>query len=155
MTKVRGYFGIGIFDGKFPENLGGLWRSAHAFGADFIFTIGARYQRRHSADTTYAARHIPLWEFPDWNAFREMCPSESKIVGIELHEQAKDLPTFCHPQSAIYVLGAEDHGLPEITMMNCDHILQIPSTLCLNVATTGSIVLYDRVAKNSINKSVR
>ena len=36
----QGYFGIGIQNGKTPENLGVLWRSAQNFGASFIFTIG-------------------------------------------------------------------------------------------------------------------
>ena len=34
------FFGIGIFNGKTPENLGVLWRSAQNMGASFIFTIG-------------------------------------------------------------------------------------------------------------------
>ena len=34
------FFGIGIQNGKTPENLGVLWRSAQNLGASFIFTIG-------------------------------------------------------------------------------------------------------------------
>lgn len=53
-----GYFGIGIESAKTPANVGGLWRSAHAFGAAFIFTIGARYPRNHQSRraTAKAAR---------------------------------------------------------------------------------------------------
>ena len=36
----QGFFGIGIQNGKTPENLGVLWRSAQNMGASFIFTIG-------------------------------------------------------------------------------------------------------------------
>jgi len=37
------FFGIGIQNGKTPENLGVLWRTAQNLGASFIFTIGKRY----------------------------------------------------------------------------------------------------------------
>ena len=37
------FFGIGIQNGKTPENLGVLWRTAQNLGASFIFTIGNRY----------------------------------------------------------------------------------------------------------------
>jgi hypothetical protein len=37
----RGYFAIGVEGISKPVNLGNLLRSAHAFGASFVFTIGA------------------------------------------------------------------------------------------------------------------
>ena len=40
---MRGYFGIGIEKSSKPMNAGNLFRTAHAFGADFIFTINANY----------------------------------------------------------------------------------------------------------------
>lgn len=40
----RGYFGIGIYHTKNVLNVGTLWRSAHNFGASFIFTVGMRYR---------------------------------------------------------------------------------------------------------------
>ena len=38
------FFGIGIQNGKTPENLGVLWRTAQNLGASFIFTIGIDMQ---------------------------------------------------------------------------------------------------------------
>lgn len=43
---MRGYFGIGVEGVGKPMNLGNLWRAAHAFGASFVFTVGAAYGRR-------------------------------------------------------------------------------------------------------------
>jgi tRNA G18 (ribose-2'-O)-methylase SpoU len=144
----RGYCGIGIYAGKTPENLGGLWRSAFAFGADYIFTIGARYQRRQQTDTSDATKHVPLFEFDNWTQFMAHgCPRNVEIVGIEIDDRAKPLPTFSHPERAAYVLGAEDKGLPGDAMRKCDRLVYVPTTQCLNVATTGSIVLYDRSMK--------
>tara|TARA_Y100000588_G_C13469038_1_gene591741 strand:+ start:388 stop:540 length:153 start_codon:yes stop_codon:yes gene_type:complete len=38
---MRGYFGIGIEKVSKPMNAGNLFRTAHGFGARFIFTIDA------------------------------------------------------------------------------------------------------------------
>lgn len=39
---VNEYFGIGIQNGKTPENLGVLWCTAQNLGASFIFTINLK-----------------------------------------------------------------------------------------------------------------
>lgn len=144
----RGYFGVGIIGGKSPENLGGLWRSAHAFGADYLFTVGARYRRRCCTDTSDATKHVPLFEFDTFAEFMAHgCPANVEIVGVELAPTAKPLVGFKHPERAVYALGAEDRGLTANVLERCDRIVQIPGSHCLNVATAGSIVLYDRIAK--------
>jgi tRNA G18 (ribose-2'-O)-methylase SpoU len=143
---VRGYFAIGIEAGKSPENLGGLWRSAHAFGAAFIFTIGARYPRRQAMDTTHAQRSVPLFEWADASKFAEV--RDCEVIGIECGQgKPKPLPDFRHPERAIYVLGAEDRGLSSQMLERCDRLIEIPTAYCLNVATTGALVMYDRAAK--------
>lgn len=144
---MRGYFGIGIEAGKTPENLGGLWRSAHAFGAAYIFTIGARYPRQ-ATDTTKAWRHVPLFEFPDVASF--VSSRDCEVVGIECGQgHPKPLPDFTHPERGVYVLGAEDRGLSASMLDACDRLIEIPTTYCLNVATTGALVMYDRLAKTA------
>ena len=60
----RGYFEIGIYQGKTPANLGTLWRSAFQLGAAGIFLIGNRF-KKHASDTTSAYRHIPLRQYTD------------------------------------------------------------------------------------------
>ena len=41
LPTPRGYFAIGVEGISKPVNLGNLPRSAHAFGASFVFTIAA------------------------------------------------------------------------------------------------------------------
>ncbi len=43
---MHGYFGIGAEGVGKPMNLGSLLRTAHAFGARFVFTVGAACGRR-------------------------------------------------------------------------------------------------------------
>jgi tRNA G18 (ribose-2'-O)-methylase SpoU len=144
---MRGYCGIGIMTGKTPENTGMLWRSAHVLGADFIFTIGARY-RTQVSDTMRSARHVPLWEFEDLEQLQSCQPAGSELVAVEMMEEAAELEGFRHPQRAIYLLGAEDVGLPLDAMANADWAVRIPGERSLNVAVAGSIVLYDRLSKS-------
>ena len=147
MNNNRGYFGIGVYKPKTETNIGTLYRSAHSFGADFIFIIGKRYKKQPS-DTLNSTLHLPLYEFTTWEDFKEHLPKGCQIVCIELDERAKDLKTFCHPERAVYVLGAEDNGIPK-EYLKTHQIIQIKGgKYCLNVAVAGSIILYDRINKN-------
>jgi tRNA(Leu) C34 or U34 (ribose-2'-O)-methylase TrmL len=141
----RGYFGIGIYHPKTTENIGTLWRSAHNFGADFIFTIGKRYKKQAS-DTTKAERHIPLYEYSSFEDFKAHLQRGCNIVFVEQAEGAKDLKEITHPEACTYILGAEDYGVPEEIMRGYQKVF-IDTPMCLNVAVAGSIVLFDRQSK--------
>lgn len=144
---VRGYCGIGIVGSKSPLNVGTLWRSAANLGAAFIFTVGRRYPQQAS-DTIKAYRRIPLFHFA---ALADLVmPYDAQLVGVEFDEAARPLPAFAHPERAVYLLGAEDSGLSPDARERCQHLVRIESTNCLNVATAGSIVLYDRAAKEAL-----
>lgn len=142
---TRGYYGIGIYQPKTIENIGTLWRSAHNFGADFIFTIGARYHKEPS-DTTKAWRHVPLYSYKDMDDFKAHIPQGAELVFIEQAEGAVSLVKTVHPEAAVYVLGAEDYGVPEEEMRGYRKV-QIDTPMCINVAVAGSIVMYDRQSK--------
>lgn len=148
---LRGYCGIGIFHPKIEHNIGTLWRSAHCMGASFIFTIGRRYSHQAS-DTTKAYKEIPLFNYRDMEELCENIPHGCKLVGVEQTKTSRPLNNYVHPNNAIYLLGAEDHGLSEQVCMQCHDLIEIPNIpICLNVTTAGSIVLYDRMAK-AINR---
>ena len=142
---MRGYFGIGIESVSKPLNLGSLLRSAHAFGASFAFTIAASLpprQVRH-ADTSDAEDSLPLMQFAGISEF--MLPAGCQLVGIELIDDALDLPSFRHPRRAAYVLGAERASLSPPLLERCDFVCRIPTRFCLNVAVAGALVMYDRM----------
>ena len=142
----RGYFGIGIYGPKMTKNIGTLWRTADIFGADFMFTIGKRYETMRS-DKRKSWKHIPLFEYEDFSIFRGSLPKDSRLVGIELDEHSQPLMTYKHQERAVYLLGAEDFGLPEDVIASCDDIIQLPGDYSLNVSVAGSIVIYDRLLK--------
>jgi tRNA G18 (ribose-2'-O)-methylase SpoU len=139
----RGYYGIGIEHGKSSQNIGTLWRSAFNFDAAFLFTVGRRYTKQAS-DTVAAWRHVPLYNYVTFDDFYRAIPFDCQLVGIELDDRAKPLSTFRHPQRAIYLLGAEDHGLSKEARQRCHHMVVLPGRYCLNVAVAGSLVLHHR-----------
>jgi len=143
---MMGFCAIGIVHTKTPTNLGTLLRSAHAFGAGLVFTVGKRYERQAS-DTTNATLHVPTIHCATIHDLVEHLPFGCKLVGVEITQGATDLRMFKHPERACYLLGAEDRGLSREEMAVCHEILAIRgASACLNVSVAGSIVLYDRVA---------
>jgi tRNA G18 (ribose-2'-O)-methylase SpoU len=139
-------FGIGVYHPKCGVNIGTLIRSAYIFGASYVFTIGKRYKKQ-SSERGYANK-IPVFHYDDFEAFRNSVPSNQKLICIEIDGQSKDLITYKHPKRAIYILGAEDHGLSEEILKASDKdIVHIPGKACLNVSVAGSIVMYDRILK--------
>ncbi|MFT5890834.1 MAG: tRNA G18 (ribose-2'-O)-methylase SpoU [Dokdonia sp.] len=137
------FFGIGIQNGKTPENLGVLWRSAQNLGASFIFTIGNRYAKQAS-DTHNAVKSMPYFHYDTFAEFYKHLPKGARLVGVEMHETSQPLETFEHPRRCVYLLGAEDHGLSKEAIEKSHFLVQFPSELSLNVAVAGSIILYDR-----------
>jgi hypothetical protein len=75
-------------------------------------------------------------------------PRECKLVGIELLEDAVELPSFRHPLNAAYVLGPERAGLSAGLLERCDHVVRIPTRFALNLAVAGALVLYDRLLQH-------
>jgi tRNA G18 (ribose-2'-O)-methylase SpoU len=140
---MRGFYGIGIYHSKTETNVGTLWRSASQLGASFIFTIGKRYKQQ-SSDTHKTWRHKPLYHYDSFSDFQKSRPTNAELVGVELDETAKCLSEFTHPERAIYLLGAEDHGLPTKITQQCQRLITLDGG-SFNVAVAGSIVMYDRV----------
>lgn len=137
------FFGIGILNGKTPENLGVLWRSAQNLGAHFIFTIGKRYAKQAS-DTHNAVKSMPYYHYTTFEDFFSNLPKGTRLVGVELTDKAQDLEHFKHPRRCVYLLGSEDHGLTKEAQEKSHFLIKFKSHMSLNVAVAGSIILYDR-----------
>ena len=106
-NRMRGYFGVGVEGISKPMNVSAIMRTAHAFGASFVFTIRAVYSRHEGrrSDTSDAPEHLPLHEYDGLDDFT--LPRGCDLIGVELTDDAVDLPSFRHPHQAAYVLGPE------------------------------------------------
>jgi len=147
--KRNGYFGIGIEQGKTKFNYWTLFRTAQIFNADFLFTIGKRFEKGHP-DTMKSFRHIPTYSYIDFDDFNNHRPYGCILVGIELIDSAVNLKNFVHPKRVCYLLGAEDNGLTKNAIKKCQYLVKLPGEKSLNVAVAGSIVLYDRIQKGIV-----
>jgi len=141
---MRGYFAVGAEGISKPMNLGAILRTAHAFGASFAFSVNASHRVRdvYQADTAKSVSHVPYYEWADISAMA--LPDNCQLVGVELTEEAVDLPAFRHPLCAAYVFGRERGSLTEEMQARCQHIVKIPTKFCVNVSVACAITLYDR-----------
>jgi len=142
---MRGYFGIGVEGVSKGGNIGAVFRTAHAFGASFVFTVEPRtdVSEYREADTSNAAETLPFYVYdkPSDMALPQGC----QLVGIELLDQSIDLPSFRHPRNAAYILGSERGGLSPEVVERCHHVVKIPMRFSLNLSVAGALVMYDRV----------
>lgn len=142
---MRGYFGVGAEEISKPMNLGALMRTSHAFGASFFFTVNANPKVRdaYNADTSRSFDHVPY--YPWANVDEMKLPKGCALVGIELTDDAVELPRFQHPQAAAYVLGRERGSLSPEMLVRCQFVVKIPTKFCINVGLAGALVMYDRL----------
>jgi tRNA G18 (ribose-2'-O)-methylase SpoU len=141
---MRGYFGIGAEGISKPMNLGNLIRSAHAFGASFVFLVDAHHTVSDApSDTSHTQEQLPVYRF---DAVQELIlPKGCALIGVELLDEAFDLPSFRHPLNAAYVFGPERGSLSPAMVARCAHVVRIPTRFCINLAAAGAIVMYDRM----------
>ena len=145
MDFMRGYFAIGVEGISKAMNVGSLFRTAHAFGAGFVFTVAATYERGEGgkSDTSDAPGHIPFYSVPDIGSL--VLPKDCSLVGVDLTDDAIELPSFRHPTQAAYVMGPERGELSPAMAEQCAFVVKIPTRFCVNVGIAGAIVMYDRI----------
>lgn len=147
-ARARGFASIGLHNPKTPDNVGGVIRAAHAYGAASVAISGERITGRHIAattNTTRADKHMPIYR----GNLRDLIPYGAVPVAVELVDGAVSLFDFEHPRSAFYIFGPEDSSLGRSVLDWCPHVVQIPTRGCMNLAATVNVVLYDRACKGA------
>ena len=142
---MRGYFAVGVDGISKPMNLGNLMRIANAFGASFFFNVAPQLKlsdTRHS-DTSETQGTLPLYTYKTAADLR--LPVGCRLVGVEITEDAVELPRFRHPNRAAYLFGAERHSISPALLERCEFTVKIPMKFSINVGMAGAIVLYDRL----------
>ena len=141
---MRGYFGVGVDGISKPMNLGNLVRIAHAFDASFFFSVAPRLNlAKANSDTSNAEGVLPFYSYDHPSDFR--LPLGCRLVGVEITDDAVELPRFRHPNRAAYVFGAERYSLSPQMLSLCEFVVKIPTRFSINVGMAGAIVLYDRL----------
>jgi tRNA G18 (ribose-2'-O)-methylase SpoU len=133
-----------------PDNVGGLFRSAAAFGADLV-VIGPACSDplyRKAIRTSMAATlHVPFVMAGDWpDAIDTLRASDFRVVALTPAHDA--LPIEEMPGNArklALLVGAEGDGLSPAALARADDVVRIamaPGVDSLNATVAASIALH-------------
>lgn len=120
----------------------------YILGASFIFTVDKKYKHQGS-DITKSWTRIPLYHFQTFEELKNNLPYSTRLIAVEMGKAAIAISEFEHPDRSVYLLGNEISGLPLQIAEQCHSLIKLPGEYSLNVAVTGSIVMYDRITKHS------
>ncbi|GEK11948.1 RNA methyltransferase [Pseudoalteromonas sp. McH1-7] len=145
----KSFAAIGLVNPKSPTNVGGVLRAAGCYEAQAVYFNGNRYAKaaKYHTDTKNIANNITVKHVDDFISLK--APSRA-LVCVELVEGATPLPQFVHPSDALYIFGPEDGSLPQELVDAADAVVYVPTTGCMNLAATVNVLLYDRMAKRSV-----
>lgn len=127
-------------------------RAAGNYNVDSIVYTGSRYERatRSNPDTPNLSRKVGQnVTVSQVNNLIDAVDKDTRIICIELVENAIALPQYQHPEKALYIFGPEDGNIEQKIIDQADDVVYIPTTGCMNLAATVNVVLYDRLAKSS------
>lgn len=133
-----------------PGNVGTIWRSASAFGADGLLLTG------HSADpynwkavraSMGAVFRLPVMEL-EYSELKVFCKKSGlSLFGTALREDTEDLRDIDSTQPCILAIGSEGRGLSEELLSLCDKTVKIPMEAgceSLNAAMAATVALWER-----------
>ncbi|MGB0865173.1 MAG: RNA methyltransferase [Granulosicoccaceae bacterium] len=140
------YTAIGLQNPKSPTNVGSVMRAAGCYSVDAVFYTGTRYDRAASfqTDTHQISSRIPLQCVEDMVL---AVPEQTRIVCVELVQGAQPLPSYAHPERALFLFGPEDGSLDQSIVDRADDVVYVPTEMCMNLAASVNVLLYDRLAK--------
>lgn len=132
-----------------PDNLGGIARSAAAFGVDLLVlgpgTGDPLYRKaiRTSMGATLAVPYVDAGAWPE--AIQMIRAAGLRTIALTPDEKALPLAAVTADEPYALLAGAEGEGLSPVAMAGADTLARIPMTGLvdsLNVTTAVSIALY-------------
>lgn len=132
-----------------PDNVGGLFRSAAAFGVELVVLgpdCGDPLYRKAIRTSMAASLVVPFAFATEWpGAIRDLRDDGFTVVALTPNRVASPLEeVFPHSKLALLV-GAEGSGLSAEALRTATLRIRIPTTIdvdSLNVTTAASIAMY-------------
>lgn len=138
-----------VLDGlQDPGNVGTIWRTADAFGADGIFLIhhcADPYAPKTVRATMGAVFRLPVWETELERLKFLLDKASIPLCATALREDTVDVRGQTLTPAAV-VIGSEGRGVSDETLSLSERAIKIPMTdKCesLNAAVAASIVLWE------------
>lgn len=136
-----------------PDNIGGIFRSAHAFGARAVLlgsACGDPLYRKAIRTSMGATLQVPWTELAAWpDDLRALRERGYRLVALTPDPAAPLLRDVIAqaPGPVAFLLGSEGHGLSPAALAYADITARIPMARedadSLNVAAAASIALYE------------
>lgn len=138
-----------VLDGvQDPGNVGTVWRTADAFGADGLFLLNGcadPWSPKTIRATMGACYRLPLWETDLETLTTLLSAADIPLRATALREDTVDVRDLSWSRAAA-VIGSEGRGISEKTLSACTETVKIPMRdRCesLNAAVAASVVLWE------------
>ena len=139
-----------------PDNIGGIFRSAHAFGARAVLMgpgSGDPLYRKAIRTSVGATLDMPWTTLADWpGSLDDIRRRGYRIVALTPEPAAPALREIVAQgdEPVAFVLGSEGHGLSRAALAHVTTTARIPmqpGTDSLNVASAAAVALYEATAR--------
>ena len=149
-TVIKGARRVALLEGiTEPSNVGAIFRSAAALGADAVLlspTCCDPLHRRAVRVCMGAVFQVP-WARLENGDLTVLKSAGFQIAGLALRDNCLSLddPLLHRLPRLVIALGTEDTGLTEDTIRQCDHIVKIPMAAgidSLNVAAAAAVAFW-------------
>ena len=138
-----------VLDGlQDPGNVGTLWRTADAFGADGLLLLPGcadPWSPKTVRATMGACFRLPVWEASLEEALAVFARSALPLYATALRDDTIDLRVLPVDRAAV-AIGSEGHGVSKALLEACAATVKIPMTdRCesLNAAIAGTVALWE------------
>ena len=131
-----------------PGNVGTIWRTADAFGADgLILCSGCAdpWSPKTVRSTMGAAFRLPVWETTLEQAAQRLKEADIPLYATALREDTEDVRDISLQRSGV-IIGSEGRGVSQLALDLCEKTVKIPMVdRCesLNAAVAASVVLWE------------
>lgn len=138
-----------VLDGlQDPGNVGTLWRTADAFGADGLLLLPGcadPWSPKTVRATMGACFRLPVWEGELDQLLSLLERAKLPLYATALREDTEDIRRVSLTRAAV-VIGSEGRGISQAVLDHSEKTLKIPMTnRCesLNAAAAGAVVLWE------------
>ncbi|MEI6892258.1 MAG: 23S rRNA (guanosine(2251)-2'-O)-methyltransferase RlmB [Pontiella sp.] len=137
-----------------PHNLGACLRSANGAGVDAVIMPKDRavgVTQTAISVSCGGAAHTPIFRVTNLARTMETLKDHGiRIAGTSDHKGTENLYTADLSGPLALVMGSEAKGIRQLTLKNCDLLLEIPMAgfvECLNVSVATGVCLFEIVRR--------
>lgn len=138
-----------VLDGvQDPGNVGTIWRTADAFGADGLILLGGcadPFNPKTVRAAMGAAFRLPVWEAGPDTLMERLGEAGIPLYATALRDDTVELGRISLDRCAV-VIGSEGKGVSESVLEQCMQTIKIPmehTCESLNAAMAAGVVLWE------------